>query len=167
MTGNLRDVLAENLSAEGDAYLGALEAVPEDLFGVTPPVGGHSPAWHALHIQDWTRLLLSDLGGTPASGPFAYLGWEDAEWARQLSGPAELGEADGQAAILAALRATFERAVHDTRQRAAEDFTPDARLRTPRGERPLIPTLLAAARHIAYHRGQVKLATLQLEQGRL
>lgn len=161
MTHSIKDVLLENFRTEASAFVKALEAVPEERFAAAPAGGGHSPAWHALHIAEWTRMLLSDLGGEPARGPFAFLGWENAEWTKSLFGEGEAREDEGKPTVLFIVNRTFTQIAIDLGNLTEANFEPDAKLRTPLGERPLVTTVLGSVRHMAYHRGQIKLVARQ------
>ncbi len=157
----LRDFLVQQYEAELKAFTSALENVPEDVFGKAPHDGGHSVAWHALHIAEWSRLLvLQDF-----TASYGHLGWEDRDWTRPLSGQTRVREDGGKTAVLVEVQAVFARTVEDLRDFGDETLSAPAR--TPFGERPLLGTLGTQLRHTAYHRGQIRLAALQLGKGRL
>ncbi|MFC4454611.1 DinB family protein [Deinococcus sonorensis] len=145
--------LAEQYRAELEAFRAALDAVPDEQFGVATL--SHSPAWHALHIGEWLRVTVLE-DRTPT---FHHLGWEDREWVRSLgTAPAPLSETASKADILGQLDDIGARAVA-TLEAATETQlggmvpSPSA----PSGERPRLPALGQHLRHIAYHRGQVQL----------
>ena len=157
----LRDFLVQQYETELKAFTSALEAVPEDVFGKAPHDGGHSVAWHALHIAEWSRLLvLQDF-----TASYAHLGWEDRDWTKQLAGATRVREEAGKTAVLVEAQAVFSRVLEDLRDFSDEALAGSSR--TPFGERPLLGTLGTQLRHTAYHRGQIKLAALQLGRGRL
>ncbi|PYE55924.1 DinB family protein [Deinococcus yavapaiensis] len=156
-TYGIKDVLLEQFKTEATAFVKALDGIDDEVFETAPSGGGHSPAWHALHIAEWTRLLLSDLAGEPAGGTFGFLGWEDQAWVKKLTGPTEATEQDGKPIVMYVLNRTFSQIGVALSALASDRFTPDAKLRTPIGERPLIASVTGTVRHIAYHRGQVKI----------
>lgn len=151
---NLQTFLAEQYTAEFQAFRAVLDAVPAEAFATATL--GHSPAWHALHISEWVRLtVLQDR--TPN---YHHLGWEDKPWVGPMgTEAAPLNEDADKAAILAHLEDIDAQAV--TYLAAASDaemqgmtFSPSA----PTGERPRLAALGMHVRHIAYHRGQVALS---------
>lgn len=148
----LRDFLAEQYGAELNAFRAALSAVAEERFGAGTV--GHSPAWHALHIAEWLRLaVLNDRSPT-----YAHLGWEDQAWTRELGGTPAVNEHAGKDAALAYLDGVGEQVLAFLRGMSEADmrgtsFSPSA----PGGERPRLQGLGLHLRHIAYHRGQVRL----------
>lgn len=148
----LKDFLAEQYGAELNAFRAALNAVPEERF--TVEAVGHSPAWHALHIAEWLRLaVLND-----RSPGYAHLGWEDQAWTRELGGTPTVGEHAGKDAVLAYLDGVGEQVLAFLRGMSEADmrgtsFSPSA----PNGERPRLQGLGLHLRHVAYHRGQVRL----------
>ncbi len=148
----LRDFLKEQYAAELGAFRAALNTVPEKSFALSGT--GHSPAWHALHIAEWLRLaVLND-----RSPSYAHLGWEDQAWTRELGGTPARGESAGKDAVLAYLDdisgqvLTFLQGMSEADIRGTS-FSPSA----PNGERPRLQGLGLHLRHIAYHRGQVRL----------
>jgi len=56
------DTLIDQLTNHSKAFLKGLEGVPEEVFSLDPPAGGHSPAWHALHIAE---ALVRAVGHAP------------------------------------------------------------------------------------------------------
>nr|WP_281416284.1 DinB family protein [Deinococcus aestuarii] len=134
-------------------FRAGLEGVPEPTFS-TPHLG-HSPAWHALHIAEWLRFFaLQDF-----SPSYAHLGWEDAPWMPALRGTPPVTETDGKDAVLAELDRVGTLIV--THVRTPRDDQWQDRLRSPAaptGERARLTGLGMHLRHVAYHRGQLKLS---------
>ncbi|AFZ66294.1 DinB family protein [Deinococcus peraridilitoris] len=158
---SLQDFLVQQFETETKAFVSALEAVPEDLFAHAPQGGGHSVAWHALHIAEWTRVLvLQDF-----TASYGHLGWEDKEWTQKLQGPTRVTEQGGKTAVLVEVQAVFAEALRELR--SLSDGALAGSAVTPFGERPLLPSLGGQLRHTAYHRGQIKLTALQLGKSRL
>ncbi len=92
----------------------ALEEFPETSFFTDLPAGGYSAVWHALHIADWTRILVpAKLKSSDSSLRFAYLSWEDAEFRAKVNGPSPANLDDGRAAILEYLQSELERSVQE------------------------------------------------------
>lgn len=153
----LKAFLIEQYGAELGAFHAALESIPAERFS-TPPVG-HSPAWHALHIAEWLRLaVLND-----RSPSYAHLGWEDQEWVGTLSGEPAQKENAGKAVILAHLDEMTGQVLAFLHSLSPADlegtsFSPSA----PGGERPRLQGIGLHLRHIAYHRGQVRLGVKEL-----
>lgn len=150
---NLQEFLTEQYAAELNAFRTALKAVSDEQFAVQAV--SHSPAWHALHIAEWLRLAV--LGDRSAS--YAYLGWEDQPWVQDLSGTPVLTESAGKDAVLALLDDIAGRVLTFMQDMSEQDlggtsFSPSA----PGGERPRLQGIGLHLRHIAYHRGQVRLA---------
>ena len=145
--------LAEQYRAELDAFRAALDAVPDEQFGVSTL--SHSPAWHALHIGEWLRLTV--LGDRTPS--YHYLGWEDKDWVKAMQAEAApVAEDADKAASLARLETVGEQAVASLQNATDADmqgmtFSPSA----PNGERPRLAAVGLHLRHVAYHRGQVVL----------
>lgn len=150
---DLAAFLAAQYEAELQMFRAALGEVPAAQFAVEAL--GHSPAWHALHILEWLRLAV--LGDRTPN--YHHLGWEDRDWVQTLNRePAPLEESTGQAPILAHLDEVTRRVLDTLRGLSPADltgmvFSPSA----PTGERPRLPALGMHLRHIAYHRGQVRL----------
>lgn len=148
----LQTFLANQYEIELSAFRAVLEGVPEGTFSTARL--GHSPAWHALHIADWLRLTVME----DRTLTYNYLGWEDQDWAQNLSGVSPVREEANQSAILAHLGSVGAQAVAYLRGASDADlsgmaFSPSA----PNGERPRLAALGLHLRHIAYHRGQVQL----------
>lgn len=158
MTGlqlpSLQHFLAEQYTAELQAFRAVLDAVPAEAFAAANL--GHSPAWHALHISEWVRLTVRQ-DRTPN---YHHLGWEDKPWVGPMgTQAAPLNEHADKAAILAQLdeigaAAVAYLAAASDADLAGMTFSPSA----PTGERPRLAALGLHVRHIAYHRGQVALS---------
>lgn len=150
---DLTTFLAEQYEAELTAFRTSLDEVPEEAFGAATL--SHAPAWHALHIADWLRLVVLD-DRTPN---YHHLGWESVEGVRNLGlQPAPMNEDAGKAAVLARLDEVGTQAVAYLRGMTDDDlkgvtFSPSA----PTGERPRLLALGMHLRHVGYHRGQVQL----------
>jgi hypothetical protein len=163
MADDLQAFLVEQLGAQNRTFLKALEAVPEALFSREPAAGGHSAAWHALHVADWNRALLPDgLRDLPDEARFAYLGWEESEFARAAYGEPEVRDTDPKARVLEHVANELERGVRAVAGLEPGRLTNEARLRTVTGERGVLACVAAQLRHVPYHYGQVKLASMQL-----
>lgn len=151
---DLTSFLAEQYAAELAAFRAALDAVPEEAFGTAAL--SHAPAWHALHIADWLRLVVLN-DRTP---DYHHLGWEDNAHVQSLgTRPAPLNEDTGKAAVLARLDSVGAQALAFLNGMTSEDldgvtFSPTA----PGNERPRLQALGLHLRHVGYHRGQVQLA---------
>ncbi len=163
---DVKTLLAEQLQNHNKAFLKGLTDTPEELFVITPPAGGHSVAWHALHIADWQRILISPgLNGVQAAETFAYLGWEESDFARSVFGASPASESDPKDRILEHLRSELERGVRDVM--AANDEELHAKVQTPMGERVVLSMIQTQIRHIPYHWGQVMMTKLQLSRAKL
>lgn len=80
-------LVVQAMQSEFDAFIEQLEECPTELFG-TSPLLGHSIAWHALHIMDWTRCMIQwDLKGVNPKLTYSYLGFEKETWAQAVYGP--------------------------------------------------------------------------------
>jgi DinB superfamily len=149
----LTSFLAEQYEAEIQQFRIALDPLPEADFDTARI--GHAPAWHALHVGDWLRLVVLD-DRTPN---YHHLGWEDLERVQQLGiQPSLLNENAGKAAVLARLDDISAQVLSYLRGMTETDlkgmtFSPSA----PTGERPRLLALGLHLRHVAYHRGQVQL----------
>ena len=150
---NLGDYLAGEYRSELEMFRAALESVPDEQFYAAPL--SHSPAWHALHVSDWLRLMVLD-DQTP---DYHYLGWEDNTRVQALgTQSAPLEEDAPRAEIMARLEDIGARAAAwlDT----AQDSDLDGEVfsaATASGTRPRVTALGMQLRHVAYHRGQVQL----------
>ncbi len=161
-----KTVLLEQLKNHSQAFLKGLEGVPDELFSLEPPAGGHSVAWHALHIADWQRIMIPPgLESVDPDARFAYLGWEDRDWSKAVLGPSPAAHTDPKARILEYLSLEFERGQTDILN--ASDAQLQARITTPMGERAIQTMLTGQVRHIAYHWGQAMLVRSQLAHATL
>ncbi|GGK96571.1 DinB family protein [Deinococcus radiotolerans] len=151
--GAVTAYLAEQFCSELELFRAALEQAPGDAFHT--PRMGHSPAWHALHIAEWLRLMVLD-DRTPN---YHHLGWEDNARVQALgTQPAPVGESDPKGRILAALDDTGTQVVAWLEQ--ADDSALDGEVfsaATPSGTRPRRLALGMQLRHVGYHRGQLNL----------
>jgi uncharacterized damage-inducible protein DinB len=154
-------LIAEQLSRSAKTYLKALEEFPESQFFSDLPAGGHSAAWHALHIADWTRILApAKLESTDSSLRFSCLGWEDAEFSAKVNGPSPANLDDGKTAILEYLQSELERSVREVQ--SANPAQLETKITVPMGERVVRALLIIQVGHVPYHYGQVKLNARQL-----
>jgi DinB superfamily len=154
-------LIAEQLSRSAKTFLKSLEEFPEADFFSDLPAGGHSAAWHALHIADWTRILApAGLHSTNSTLRFSYLGWEDAEFSAKVGGPSPVNLTDSKAAILEYLKSELERSVQEVQ--GANPAQLEAKIIVPMGERVVRALLLTQVGHVPYHYGQVKLNARQL-----
>jgi hypothetical protein len=161
-----KTLLADQLQIHAKAFLKGLTDTPEEIFAITPPAGGHSVAWHALHIADWQRILISPgLKGVQAGETFAHLGWEESDFARSVFGASPASESDPKDHILEHVRAELERGVQDIM--VASDDQLHSRVQTPMGERVVLSMIQTQIRHIPYHWGQAMMTRLQLSRAKL
>ncbi|MBZ9752047.1 DinB family protein [Deinococcus sp. HMF7604] len=151
-----RALFGQLLDAEFTAFMAALGNCPAQQFNTA--LTGHSPAWHALHIMDWTRATIQPgLSGLNPSHTLSYLGFEQASWVQAVYGPSLASEPDTSATILNALHSVFDAAPNALHHAPAERFSDEASqpaLKKPRG---VVDSLSYHLRHTAYHRGQVAL----------
>lgn len=151
----LRDFLVGALDAEFTAFLTALDRVPAAQFS-SPTHHGHSAAWHALHITDWTRATIRPGLINPAPAlTYGYLGFETEAWAQAVIGPTAAHEDDPKDTVLLAVSSVLREAVPTIRAAPAERFTPDAGFQVLHKTRSVRGSLTYHLRHTAYHRGQV------------
>jgi uncharacterized damage-inducible protein DinB len=156
-----KTILLEQLSRVTKTFVKALEEFPEDKFHLSLPAGGHSAAWHALHIADWVQILVPNkLESVGLDLRFGYLGWEEADFAKNIYAIGAVHAESSKSEILAHLKAHLERANHDLQ--AAQDSQLENSVVTPMGERKILPMLLTHIAHLPYHYGQVKLNLKQL-----
>ena len=150
---DLSNFLAEQYEAELKLFHTSLDEVPADSFETATL--SHAPAWHALHVADWLRLVVLN-DRTP---DYHHLGWETVEGVKKLGlQPAPMNEDAGKAAVLARLDEIGAQAVAYLHGMSDDDlkgmtFSPSA----PGGERPRRLALGMHLRHVGYHRGQVQL----------
>ena len=155
--------VTEQFESNNRIFLRALENTPEAHFHRAPRGGGHSCAWHALHIAEWTRLLLpAGLEDFDGSARFAYLGWEDATFAKAVFGEPEVRDDAPKNVILEHLAAELERGTRLVAEADAARLTNDAKLKTPMGERGVLTLLTIQVRHVPYHTGQARVSAVQL-----
>lgn len=145
--------LAGAYEQELAALRAALDAVPDSEFAV--PRLGHSPAWHALHIAEWLRLMVLD-DRTPN---YHHLGWEDNARVQALgTQPAPVRETDPREQILAALEQTGAQVVAWLEQAGDTALNGEVfSAATPGGTRPRRLAFGMQLRHVGYHRGQLNL----------
>ncbi len=161
-----KTVLMDQLTNHSKAFLKGLDGVPDELFSLEPPAGGHSVVWHALHIADWQRIMVSPgLEGVKPSATFAYLGWEDRDWTKAVLGLSPAKHTDPKARILEYLRFELERGSRDILN--ATEAQLHANVSTPMGERAVWTMLTGQVRHIAYHWGQAMMTNSQLSRASL
>ena len=155
-------LIAEQMARANKMFLKGLEEFPETTFFTDLPSGGHSAAWHALHIADWTQILVpASFDSTPQGLRLGHLGWEDAAWIADATGPSPIGVTDTKDAILEYLRRELERGVETVKTGAADRL--EVRITTPMGERVVRTLLLTQVGHVPYHYGQIKMNAKQLE----
>ncbi len=154
---NLNDFLLDFVQSEYKMFHDILNSIPAAEFSTDNPNGGHSAAWHALHITDWTRFMgMGDR--TPAS--FGYFGWENADWAQPFLGPKTIAESASKAEILARLdQAQAEFLAFISKLSEAELSAPYL---TPFGEVTRAAGIARQVRHVAVHRGQMRLNVRQV-----
>ncbi|BDP43161.1 hypothetical protein DAETH_31300 [Deinococcus aetherius] len=158
----VQSLLARTLKAEFVALMELLDAYPAELLGKQPQ-HGHSAAWHALHIMDWTRCVIQPgLQGVNPALTYGYLGFEDADWTRAVTGPTLVEEHDAPEHILKSVRQVFDEALKSVRTAPEDRFEPDALWTTLKRPRPVLDGLTYHLRHTAYHRGQVTLVLKEL-----
>jgi hypothetical protein len=159
-------LLIDQLTNISKAFLKGLDGVPDELFNLEPPAGGHSVAWHALHIADWQRIMVSPgLEGVKPGVTFGYLGWEDRDWSKAALGASPAAHTDPKAQILEYVTFELERGPHDILN--ATDAQLHAKVITPMGERSVWTMLTGQGRHIAYHWGQAMMTSSQLSKASL
>ena len=155
-------LIAEQMTRVNKLFLKGLEGFSETSFFTNLPNGGHSAAWHALHIADWTQILVpANFEGIPTDLRLGHLGWEDASWIADATGPSPANLTDTKDAILEYLRRELERGVETVKTASADRL--EARISTPMGERVVRNLLLTQLGHVPYHYGQVKMTAKQLE----
>ena len=155
-------LIAEQMTRVNKMFLKGLEEFPENTFFTDLPSGGHSAAWHALHIADWTQILVpADFDSIPQGLRLGHLGWEDAAWIAGATGPSPVNLTDSKAAILEYLKRELERGVETVKAGAADRL--EVKITTPMGERVVRNLLLTQLGHVPYHYGQIKMNAKQLE----
>ncbi|GAA5436743.1 DinB family protein [Deinococcus aquaticus] len=151
--GAVTAFLAEQFRSELEMFRAALDSAQGDAFHTSRL--GHSPAWHALHVAEWMRLMILD-DRTPN---YHHLGWEDNARVQALgTQPAPFTETDPCEQIMAALDDTGAQVIAWLEQ--ADDSALDGEVfsaATPGGTRPRRAAMGMQLRHIGYHRGQLNL----------
>ena len=156
-----KTVLVEQMTRATKVFLKTLEEFPEDKFHTDLPSGGNSVAWHALHLADWAQILVpARLENVDSSLKFAYLGWEEADFAKAVYGLGAVTLKSSKAEIIAHTKQHLERAATDLA--AADSTRLEAGVLTPMGERKLLAIIMTHVAHVPYHYGQVKLNGKQL-----
>ena len=146
-------LIAEQMTRVNKMFLKGLEEFSETKFFTDLPSGGHSAAWHALHIADWTQILVpAGLDSTPSSLRLGHLGWEDAAWIADATGPSPVNLTDTKNVILEYLQRELERGVETVKSGAADRL--EVRISTPMGERVVRTLLLTQMGHVPYHTGR-------------
>lgn len=160
----VRALIVQTMQGEFEAFLEQLEKCPAELFNVKPSVG-HSVAWHALHIMDWTRCMIHwDLKGVNPALTYAYLGFEQEPWVQKVYGPTLAQEQDSKEKIISKLSdVVFDEAIDALNHAPQERFKPEAMWTTLKQPRPVLSSLTYHIRHVAYHRGQVQQVTASLQ----
>jgi uncharacterized damage-inducible protein DinB len=154
------ELLVDQMTRGSKAFLKALDEFPEDHFQIEPTAGGHSAAWHALHVADWTRVLVpAKLENLEANARFTYLGWESADFAKNVFGDSPAMHTDSKARILEYLRGELERAGSDVQN--ATEAQLEAKIIVPMGERKILANIQGQIQHVPYHYGQVRLTAKQ------
>lgn len=149
----IQTFLADQYEMELGQFRAALGNVPDKEFGNARL--GHSAAWHAAHVGEWLRFfVLQDL-----SASYAALGWEDSVWVGEYLGIPRVYADAGREAVIAELERVGGEVLTHLRGLNDEQLndvlvSPAA----PGGTRPRLIGLGLHLRHIAYHRGQVRLA---------
>lgn len=165
MAQAVQPFIASALEAEFGAFLAQLEPCAPELFR-SQPAQGHSVAWHALHVMDWTRCVIQPgLQGVNPALTYGYLGFEQEAWAQAVYGPTLAHEHEGKEKILAALRSVFGEALAAVRTAPAERFSTTALWTTLKKPRPVLDGLAYHLRHVAYHRGQVQTVVARMKPG--
>ena len=155
-------LIAEQMTRVNKMFLKGLEEFSDATFFTDLPSGGHSAAWHALHIADWTQILVpADFQSIPQGLRLGHLGWEDAAWIADATGPSPVSVESSKPEILEYLRHQLERGVETVKSASADRL--EVKISTPMGERIVRNLLLTQVGHVPYHYGQVKMNAKQLE----
>lgn len=156
MTQAIRMLISNALSAEFRAFEELLQSCPAEQVAERPSYG-HTVAWHALHIMDWTRCMIQPgLNGVNPALTYGHLGVEDQPWAQAVTGPTLAQEQDRKEVILAAVQMTFAQALAAIQSAPDERFSSDAVWGAIKKPRPVLESLMYHATHTAYHRGQAR-----------
>ena len=166
MSREVQTLISATMKAEFDAFLEQLDACPAQMFN-TQTGKGHSVAWHALHIMDWTRCVIQPgLNGVNPTLTYAYLGFEQEPWAQAVYGPTLAHEQDSKEKIISVLRDTvFDETLNAVQNAPAERFTETATFNAIKKPRPELESLTYHIRHTAYHRGQVQMVAAGMTWG--
>ncbi|WP_221090310.1 DinB family protein [Deinococcus aquaedulcis] len=157
-----RALMTQLLAAECSAFLAALRACPAALFHGQPRTG-HSAAWHALHVMDWTRATVqAGLGDIDPQRTYGYLGLEDRDWIKAVTGPTRATAQDSAPTIIGAVADVFAGAQDALHTAPADRLTPKATFMALGKQRGVLDSLSYHVRHIAYHRGQIALVVREL-----
>lgn len=150
---SVQNFVADSFETELSMFRAALDGVPGAEF--QNPRLGHSAAWHALHIAEWLRFfVLQDF-----TASYAHLGWEDAGWMAEFRGTPTVAETEGKVMIMAELARVEALIVPHIRGLQDEQLGELLRApAAPAGQRERLTGLGMQLRHVAYHRGQLKLA---------
>ena len=156
-----KTVLVEQMTRSAKVFLKTLEEFPEEKFHTDLPSGGNSVAWHALHLADWTQILVpAKLEPVDSALKFAYLGWEEADFAKAVYGLGLVSLNNSKSEIIAHTKYHFDRAATDLLE--ADTARLEASVQTPMGERKLLAIIMTHVAHVPYHYGQIKLGAKQL-----
>jgi uncharacterized damage-inducible protein DinB len=156
----ITELLVDQMARCSKAFLKALDEYPEHQFSLEPTAGGHSAAWHALHIADWTRVLVpANLENLATDARFGYLGWESADFSKNVFGDSPAMHTDPKATVLDYLRSELERAASDVQN--AQEAQLESKIIVPMGERKVLANIQGQIQHVPYHYGQVRLIAKQ------
>jgi uncharacterized damage-inducible protein DinB len=156
-----KTLLVEQMTRGAKVFLKALEDFPEEKFHADLASGGHSVAWHALHIADWTQILVpAHLRDVDSKLRFMYLGWEEADFAKSVYEIGFLTAQSRKSEIIYHVKTQLERAALDLLE--ADAALLERTVQTPMGERKLLAIIMTHVAHVPYHYGQVKLNAKQL-----
>ncbi len=156
-----KTLLVEQMTRTSKVFLKTLEEFPEEKFFADLPSGGNSVAWNALHLADWAQILVpAKLESVDTALKFAYLGWEEADFAKAVYGLGSVSLNSSKAEIIAHTKLHFDRAAADLA--AADAARLEASVQTPMGERKLLAIIMTHVAHVPYHYGQIKLSGKQL-----
>ena len=163
MTQAVRELVVAALATEFQAFEASLQSCPAEGFAERPSYG-HTVAWHALHVMDWTRCMIQPgLTGVNPALTYGYLGFESEPWAQAVSGPTLASEKDNKDIILAAVQYTFAEALTALHGAPDERFDSDAIWTAIKKPRPVLESLMYHVAHTAYHRGQVRQVINQVD----
>lgn len=147
MSSEVKAFLLEGFEAEFAAFSKLLEDCPAEKFGQLPHASaGHSVGWHVLHVMEWLSLAFEY-----QQADFGYLGWEQEEWVKAVSGTPNVSEKSDAQEIKAAFAELAKRVLADLAAYSATDLAGNVQF--PYGERQRLGVLGRQLRHLAYHRG--------------